>query len=72
MRKKPDIKHWKSLQTWARTRNTGIPLLGNKNEMLPFVTTWMELKGIMLRERKIKRCFHSHVEYEKVSTFTLM
>ena len=36
-----------------------------KNEILPFVTTWMDLEGIMIsvRQRKISTVrFHLHVE----------
>ena len=40
-----------------------------KNEMLPFATTWMDLKGIMLAEisqRKINTvCYHLYVEFKK-------
>ena len=41
-----------------------------KNEILPFVTMWMELEGIILSaisQRKTDiRCFHSYVEVEKL------
>ena len=44
-------------------------LLGNeKNEILPFVTTWMELKYIMLSEISQSEkdiWFHSYVEFQK-------
>ena len=41
-------------------------LAGEKNEILPFVTAWIELEDIMLSEisqRKTKTvCFHLYVE----------
>ena len=40
-----------------------------KNEILPFITTWMDLEGIMLSEisqtEKDKYCMLSHVESKK-------
>ena len=40
-----------------------------KNEILPFATIWMELKGIMLSEINKRKpdiiCFHSYVDLEK-------
>ena len=37
-----------------------------KNEILPFLTTWMDLEGIMLSEISQRNtntvCFHLHVE----------
>ena len=45
--------------------------MGN-NEILPFVTMWMELEGIMLSEishteKKDTICFHSYVDPEKLN-----
>ena len=34
--------------------HTGI-LLSHKNELLPFATTWMDLKGILLSERSQRK-----------------
>ena len=42
-----------------------------KNEILPFATTWMELKGIMLSEISQRKtgilCFHSYDDLEKLN-----
>ena len=41
----------------------------NKNEILPFATTWMDLEGIMLSEISQRKsntlCYHLHVESKK-------
>ena len=42
-----------------------------KSEIWPFVATWMELEGIMLREvsqaEKDPICFHSYADLHKLS-----
>ena len=42
-----------------------------KNEIMPFVLTWMELEGIMLREIGLSErrdiCFHSYVDLETLN-----
>ena len=49
-------------------------LLSHKKQMLPFVTTWMDLKGIMLSEispRKTNTALsHLYVESKKQSNHT--
>ena len=46
----------------------GILLSHKKDENLPFATTWMDLKGIMLSEvsqRKTSTSYHLYVESKK-------
>ena len=47
----------------------GILLNHNKNEILPFVRTWIDLQGIMLDEINQRKTntvpFHLYVESEK-------
>ena len=42
-----------------------------KNEIMPFVATWMELEGIMLSEISQRKtdtiCFDSYVDLEKLN-----
>ena len=49
-------------------------LAGEKNEILPFVTAWIELEDIMLSEisqRKTKTvCFHLYVESKEWNKWT--
>ena len=49
--------------------HNGILLGMRNNEIMPFETTWMELKGIMLSEISQRKtciiCFHSYVELER-------
>ena len=50
----------------------GIQLGKEKNEILPFAATWMELEGIMLSEISQLRktdiiCFCSYVDLEKLN-----
>ena len=51
------------------THDTGILLSHKKDEILPFVKTWMAFEGIMLSEASQTRktniiWFHSYVEYK--------
>ena len=48
-------------------------LTTKKNEILSFVTTWMDLEGIMLgkiSQKKTNIVFHLHVELKKTSEQT--
>ena len=51
---------------WYSTVNSGILLNHKKDEVLPFVRTWMDLEGIMLSvivQKKVNVvCFHLYVE----------
>lgn len=38
------------LKMWCMYMYTGILVSHKKNEMLPFVTTWMDIEGITLSE----------------------
>ena len=44
----------------------------NKKEILPFVTTWMDMEGIMLSEISQRKandvCYHLYVESKKSPT----
>ena len=46
-----NLSHWINLSEWIKQQIThGLPLNHKKNKILPFVKTWMDLKGIMLSE----------------------
>ena len=49
MTDREDVVYILYTHTHTHTHN-GIPLSRKKNEILPFGTTWMDLKGIMLSE----------------------
>ena len=49
---------------------SGILLSHEKNEILLFAITWMDLEGIMLSkisQRKTKTIYHLYVEFKKTS-----
>ena len=66
--------HRRSWLAWLKTRakqtkTTMIPLGHKKNEILPFATRWMDLKGILFNEISQRKtnatCYHLQVESEK-------
>ena len=51
----------------------GILLSHKKNEILPFATTWMNLKDIMLSEvsqQKTNTIYHLYVEFIQLANIT--
>ena len=67
-RKCPPIGEWikKLWYTYAMEYYSAI----KKSEILPFVTTWMDLENIILSEisqtEKEILCYHLHVESKKI------
>ena len=65
--KRPSTDEWIKKMWYTHTMEYYSAM--RKNEILPFATTWVDLKGIMLSEisqtGKDKYCMISHVESKK-------